>query len=159
MNYKYIFSESFDTFKVFENLTIEKVNKTVDGMPQTIWQILNHLAVWQAHQIALLEGDKQGNAGFNEQASWIKNKYVHHEEELNEHIETLIAQIKHVKHFIDSLDYHKHDLENELRIIQDMSIHLSFHLGELVLIMRLNGDYPLPHQMEAFLADEKQQNF
>ncbi|SEK80405.1 hypothetical protein SAMN05661044_01190 [Olivibacter domesticus] len=35
-------------------------------MPQTIWQILNHLAIWQAHQITLLKGDKSGNTGFNE---------------------------------------------------------------------------------------------
>lgn len=153
MNHQYIFSESFDTFKIFENLTIEKVNKIIDGMPQTIWQILNHLTIWQAHQIALLKGGKSGNARFNEQASWIEGKYVQHQEELDERVEMLTTQIVWIKHFIESLDINEHGPENELRIIQDMSTHLSFHLGELVLIMRMNGDYPLPHQMKAFLAE------
>jgi uncharacterized damage-inducible protein DinB len=152
MNSKYIFSESFDTFKVFESLTVEKVNKSVEGMPQTIWQILNHLAIWQAHQITLLKGGKSGNAGFSEQASWIEDKYVQHQEKLDEQIETLTTQIEWIKHFINSLNTHEHRPENELKIIQDMSTHLSFHLGELVLIMRIDGDYPLPHQMKAFLS-------
>ena len=153
MNYQNIFSESFDTFKVFENLTVEKVNKMINGMPQTIWQILNHLTIWQAHQISLLKGGKLDNAGFNEQASWIEGKYVQHQEELDEYIEMLTTQVEWVKHFIDSVDINEHGPKNELRIIQDMSTHLSFHLGELVLIMRMNGDYPLPHQMKAFLAE------
>lgn len=152
MNYKHIFSGSFDTFKVFENLTVEKVNKTINGMPQTIWQILNHLTIWQAYQIAMLKGDKPGNTGFNEQASWIDDKYVKHQEELDEHIKTLKGQIEQVEHFIGTLNANKHKLQNELRIIQEMSTHLSFHLGELVLILRINGNYPLPHEMKAFLA-------
>jgi len=153
MNYQYIFSESFDTFKVFESLTIEKVNKTIEGMPQTIWQILNHLAIWQTHQIMLLKGDKSGNATFDEQASWLEGKYVQHQKELDERIEMLTTQIAWIKHFIESLNPHEHTPENELKIIQDMSTHLSFHLGELVLIMRMNGDYPLPHQMKVFLTE------
>ena len=50
MDYKYIFSDLFDTFKVFKNLTVEKVNKMVNEMPQTIWQILNHLTIWHKNR-------------------------------------------------------------------------------------------------------------
>jgi hypothetical protein len=44
------------------------------------------------------------------------------------------------------------DIEQKLKIIQDLSIHLSFHLGEIVLIMRQNGHYPMPNEMKNFLA-------
>jgi len=44
-------------------------------------------------------------------------------------------------------------LGDKLKIIQDLSVHLSFHLGEIVLIARQKGKYPKPHEMREFLKD------
>ena len=40
-----------------------------------------------------------------------------------------------------------------MKIIQDLTVHLSFHLGEVVLVLRQNGQYPMPSEMNAFLAE------
>lgn len=150
MNYKNIFENSFDTFKVLETLSVEKVNKIVNGMPQTIWQILNHLSIWQAYQINLLDGlCSSVTDEFNERATWIDEKQVKNSEELDRTINLLTTQIGWVKHFIKTLGIN----ESDLKIIHEMSMHLSFHLGELILILRINGDYPLPHKMKAFLIE------
>jgi multidrug efflux pump subunit AcrA (membrane-fusion protein) len=36
-------------------------------------------------------------------------------------------------------------------ILQDVALHLSFHVGEVVLMRRLQGTYPLPAHMQEFL--------
>jgi hypothetical protein len=36
-------------------------------------------------------------------------------------------------------------------ILQEVALHLSFHLGEVVLMRRLQGSYPLPAHMQEFL--------
>ena len=44
-------------------------------------------------------------------------------------------------------------MKQKLKIVQTLSVHLSFHLGEIVLILRQNGHYPMPHEMQAFLSE------
>ena len=46
------------------------------------------------------------------------------------------------------------DIEQKLKIVQDLTVHLSFHLGEIILIMRQNGHYPMPSDMKTFLTTE-----
>jgi hypothetical protein len=36
-------------------------------------------------------------------------------------------------------------------VLQEVALHLSFHLGEVVLMCRLQGNYPLPAHMSEFL--------
>jgi hypothetical protein len=36
-------------------------------------------------------------------------------------------------------------------ILQEVVLHLSFHLAEVVLMRRLQGSYPLPGYMQEFL--------
>jgi len=39
----------------------------------------------------------------------------------------------------------------QVLILQEVALHLSFHLGEVVLMRRLQGSYPLPAHMQEFL--------
>lgn len=36
-------------------------------------------------------------------------------------------------------------------LLQEAALHLAFHLGEVVLMRRLQGNYPLPAHMQTFL--------
>lgn len=36
-------------------------------------------------------------------------------------------------------------------VLQEVALHLSFHLGEVVLMRRLQGSYPLPAHISEFL--------
>ena len=64
-----LFEQSFDTFKAFDNLTVASCSAEQEAFPTTIWQILQHLLVWQAHQLAQLQDIISAEA-LDEKRSW-----------------------------------------------------------------------------------------
>jgi hypothetical protein len=44
-----------------------------------------------------------------------------------------------------------HQVLEQGLVLQKVALHLSFHLGEVVLMRRLQGSYPWPTQMSEFL--------
>lgn len=69
---------------------------------------------------------------------------------LNESIESFLIQIESIKSELRQMTLKQKDIEQKLKIVQDFTVHLSFHLGEMVLLMRQNGCYPMPNEMKSF---------
>lgn len=147
-----LFADSFDTFKVFDNLNTEQVSLTNNNSPKSVWQILNHLLIWHDHQINQLLG--KGASDINETDTWLADKTIADQHILTESITKLKRQIETVKTIIATFTFDQKDIAEKLKVVQDLTIHLSFHLGEIVLILRQNGHYPMPHEMKAFLASK-----
>ncbi|HEY0055702.1 MAG TPA: hypothetical protein VGB63_10125 [Pedobacter sp.] len=149
-NYKEIFTTSFDTFKVFNKLTKTESGRLIASAPKTIWQILNHLLIWQAYQLNQLN-NFQVESDLIEPDTWIEDEECESQAELEEAIQTFENQISEFVDFISNLsDRNLISLQN-LKILQDVSLHLSFHLGEIILMRRMTGNYPMPHEMKNFL--------
>ncbi|MEO7213587.1 DinB family protein [Mucilaginibacter sp.] len=144
-----IFLNSFETYKVFDNLLVEEADPK--GAPKTIWQILNHLIAWQKYQLEMLKGGDQLN--INEQDTWIAEEHPASQGELENAVAVFYSLIDEVKAEIKAFETEHSNLNQKLTIVQQLSIHLSFHVGEVVLMRRMAGTYPMPHQMSAFLAD------
>ena len=151
MNFVYLFSNAFDTFKVFDSLTIDNVNENTENAPQSIWQLLNHLVILNNNEIAILE-DKPVMAMVNEPDSWIENKTPVSQDTMDKIVNRLQQQVALVKTKVAALGMDTVNLEQKLFAVQNFSTHLSFHLGEIVLLRRMAGTYPLPKSMRAFLA-------
>jgi hypothetical protein len=49
-----LFEQAFETFKAFDNLTVASSSWEQQAFPASIWQILQHLLLWQAYQLAQL---------------------------------------------------------------------------------------------------------
>jgi hypothetical protein len=143
-----VFVDALDTFKAFDNLTVVNSGANQQAFPTSIWQILNHLTLWQEYQIGVLKGIiPEGD--ISEKDTWIKEREPQDETTLQKVVDSFKLQLETIKAEIKSVL-----AENSLTklvIIQQLSLHLSFHLGEVVLIRRLSGSYPLPHQMKEFL--------
>ena len=152
MTYNYIFKDSFNTFKVFNNLTVKQVNRSPGKTPQTIWQILNHLALFQEYQLKLLKGKASTVLKFDEAKTWLKDQNVQTQTKLNEIVTQILGQLDEINLEINILNSSQSDIPQKLKIIQELSLHLSFHLGEIVLIRRMNDDYPHPNEMKEFLS-------
>jgi hypothetical protein len=45
------------------------------------------------------------------------------------------------------------DIQVKLNTIQEITNHLSFHVGEIILIRRQMRNFPLPGEMKKFLAE------
>jgi hypothetical protein len=143
------FAGSFDTFKVFEGLKVQNLISEFE-FPATIWQVLNHLIGWQKWQLAQLT-DNVPVSHFDESGSWIDEKLPASQHVLDQAVNLFDKQISEIKEAIAQLKDDEETSFQQWKIIQDVSLHLSFHLGEVVLMRRLMKDYPLPHQMKEFL--------
>ncbi|MBL4707648.1 MAG: hypothetical protein JKY48_04320 [Flavobacteriales bacterium] len=146
-----IFQESFQTFKVFETLPFEIYGIQIKGHSKTIWQILNHLVFWQEYQLTTFEG--KNDQAFDESISWKSTNSPANVEELNQKIQAFLSQIKQIE--LKASSFLLNDLNDTLMLktMIELSSHLSFHLGEIILLARLENVYPQPEDMSGFLED------
>ena len=144
-----IFDGAFDTFKVFNLLTVSQASETLENTPKNIWQILNHLIIWQGYQIKLLKGEKPGY--INEFETWSCNKKIEDQNKLDKIINLFNAQIEEIKKELTQSIGEMENIGQRIKLFQELASHLSFHLGEVVLIRRQLRSYPLPDEMNTFL--------
>ncbi|WP_324672150.1 DinB family protein [Hymenobacter sp. GOD-10R] len=150
MNSQRLFDHAWDTFKAFDDLTVARSGLDQDEFPTSIWQILQHLITWQAFQLRLVQGLVPAES-FQEDATWVRERVPPSEAVLRTAVQAFHGQLAA---FQAALTQTAAIDEQELakqQILQEVALHLAFHLGEVVLIRRLKGSYPLPQQMKAFL--------
>jgi hypothetical protein len=148
-----IFSEAFDTFKVFKSLSVVAVTCMPPGTSKNIWQILNHLILWQENELLLAEVEKTEKY-FSEIDTWIKTEVPNGQSDIDNAVRIFDNQISKIKTIASTLSLSELDFELKFKKILDMAIHLSFHLGEIVLLRRQCGNYPMPEDMQAFLEKD-----
>ena len=148
--FEILFADSFDTFKVFDNLTLGEISNTPTNSPKTIWQILNHLITWQNYQLTQLKNIQQ-HIELDEEATWIDDQNPSVQQGLNNALVTFKNQQQQLAEEILAFDSNDLYINQKLKIVQDLSVHLPFHVGEVILMRRMAGTYPLPHQMKEFL--------
>jgi len=153
MQFETLFSEAFDTFKVFENLTFSIVTQKTPETPKTLWQILNHLIIWQGHQLSLVEGNSPKKQ-INELETWIEAEMPTDQDNIDNAVSIFNTQLHTIKTIPSTLSLKQSDIDFKLKKLQDMSNHLSFHLGEIILMRRQCKTYPMPEEMKLFLASE-----
>lgn len=145
-----LFEQAFDTFKAFDNLTVASSSWQQEAFPTSIWQILQHLLIWQAHQLAQLQGIELAES-FEEKRSWKPERVPASEAAL----QAAVAQFKHqlvqLQTHANQVKEEAHSVLEQAVILQEVALHLAFHLGEVVLMRRLQGTYPLPAHMHEFL--------
>ncbi|AIG30918.1 hypothetical protein IA01_10815 [Flavobacterium psychrophilum] len=152
MKFENIFANSFDTFKVFAKLEIQQASLTNNNSPKSIWQILNHLIIWQDYQIERL--CENNPKEINEVDTWFAEKNIVDQSILNNKIDKFEKQIEKIKMEVNKMTIEQNNISEKLKIVQDLTVHQSFHLGEIVLIMRQNSHYPMPNEMKNFLNVE-----
>lgn len=152
LNFKFIFQNAFDSFKVFETIPIEISGILIEGHSKTIWQTLNHLIKWREFQILKI-ADIEKKTDFIESESWITELEPKNPNDWKKKISIFKRQSEQIENQIKNLDLSDLRLEEKLKLIQDSSTHLSFHLGEIILIARQKNKYPQPNEMNEFLAE------
>ena len=150
MNSKSLFDHALNTFKAFDNLTVESSGLDQDEFPTSIWQILQHLITWQAFHLGQLQGVVPEKP-FREEATWSGEKSPPSDAVLQTAVKEFNEQLASFQSAINQAGATDEQGLDKQKIIQEVALHLAFHLGEVVLIRRMKGSYPLPHQMKAFL--------
>ncbi|MES2113210.1 MAG: hypothetical protein V4577_30950 [Bacteroidota bacterium] len=154
IQFESLFSEAFDTFKVFKSLSIVTATRITPGTSKNIWQILNHLILWQENQLLLIQG-KKPEKHISEIETWIKTEVPHGQSDIDNAVDIFDGQISKIKTIASTLSLSESNFELKFRKILDVATHLSFHLGEIILLRRQCGNYPMPEDMPAFLEKDQ----
>lgn len=145
-----LFEQAFDTFKAFDNLTVANSSAEQQVFPASIWQILQHLLAWQTHQLAQLQGEVHAGS-FDEKHSWDAQRVPPSETALQDAVTQFKQQLTQLQTWANQAKGDEQAILEQGLLLQEFALHLSFHLGEVVLIRRLQGSYPLPAHMQEFL--------
>lgn len=145
-----LFDQAFDTFKAFDDLTVASSSAAQQAFPASIWQILQHLLGWQTHQLAQLQGTASA-ASFDEKQSWDAARVPPSEAALQAAIRQFKQQLVELQAWASEVKGDAQQILEQKLVLQSVALHLSFHLGEVVLMRRLQGSYPLPAHMAEFL--------
>ncbi|MBC5773053.1 DinB family protein [Pontibacter sp. KCTC 32443] len=130
--------------ELLEGITLQDAGRKVDGVPYTIWQLLDHLLFAQ-HDIL----DFCRNSNYHEPAwpddYWPKETAPEDEAQLEQTLKALDADLEEM---IELVQDQKNDLfkpiphgtgQNLLREAMLVAEHNAYHLGQVVLLRRLIG--------------------
>lgn len=131
--------------KALEGLTIKTAGRVIENIPYTIWQQIGHINFWQDIMIARLKGENTPD-NIEVADGWPPEKSPANAEELEDAIDQLctgLATVKVLLLYAEEL-YHSPSYHNGYEQISVIASHLSYHLGQIMLMRRLTGDYPPP---------------
>ncbi|GJM30224.1 MAG: hypothetical protein DHS20C17_28590 [Cyclobacteriaceae bacterium] len=133
--------------RAFEGLTWRQSGQLVSESPHTIWQLLKHLNYWQDRLISRIEGMKVLPAKTSDDG-WKFDSAPEDEEMYKRELGKLLTGINYMTQTKlpqpDKLCGVKGDYPHGFGVIQAMASHISYHLGEVVLLRRMLGLWPPP---------------
>ncbi|NQX47865.1 DinB family protein [Paenibacillus tritici] len=133
--------------RALPDLTLELAGHTVEGIPYTIYQLVKHMGYWQDFMLAHLEGNKPHSPA-SVQESWPAESAPADESQLQEAIEHLLQGVEKAVAIAQTarLDETLAHFPGETKggLLRNIASHNSYHLGEIVLLRRLQGAWPPP---------------
>ena len=133
--------------KALNGLKVNITGRKILNTPYTIWQLLKHLNFWQEKFINRLEGKDNILLICNWEEGWEDQLNAEYQEELDREVKTLHAGIaKAIEILANEGDSSVCDngYKNKYDVIQAMASHLSYHLGEVILLRRIFGSWQRP---------------
>ena len=133
--------------RAFEGLSWRQAGQEVPNSPHTIWQLLGHLNYWQDRFISRIEGMKVLPAKTSDDG-WKSESAPEDEMAYRRELGKFLTGINYITTTMlpqtDCLNDQKGDYPNGFAVIQTMASHISYHLGEVVLLRRQLGLWPPP---------------
>lgn len=130
---------------VLEGLTAEVAGKSLPCAPNTIWQQIGHILFWQERFIAHIKGQKLANVP-DVESGWPNSSSPSGQAELDEVIGSILGGIDEVRSLLNRGRRlsHPSNYDSGYDVITSMATHLSYHLGQIMVMRRMLGDYPPP---------------
>ncbi len=133
--------------RAFEGLTWRQSGMEVANSPHTIWQLLKHLNYWQDRWISRLEGMKVLPSKTSDDG-WEFDKAPSDEAVYKRELGKLLTGIRYINDTMlpqpDCLRKAMGDYPSGFNVVQAMASHISYHLGEVVLLRRMLALWPPP---------------
>jgi len=132
--------------KALNGLKLDISGKKVINTPYTIWQLINHLNYWQVKFLQKLEGNEV-SFNINWEEGWEESLNAANQEILDRKIKNLLGSIEKATDIllseVDKVEPHKY-YQDKFDVLQTMASHISYHLGELIILRRMFGAWNAP---------------
>jgi uncharacterized damage-inducible protein DinB len=115
-----------------------------DGVPHSIFQLLNHLVYWQDWVVNWLD-DRNPPIPESAAGSWPGNASPANAEAWEEALERFIGGVDKLNRQACETDpFAKGDGKSRLEMLQTIASHNSYHLGQVVILRQMIGAWPPP---------------
>ena len=133
--------------KILAGIPLEIALRSVNGFPYTIFEILHHLIFWQDRFTFYLGAeDVIEEIGWEE--GWRVAAFPADQTEWETYTTRFLDGLKKMEEFIHSKDWDafkaRHKYSNGYQVIQSLITHNAYHLGQIMLLRRILGNYPPP---------------
>ena len=112
--------------------------------PHSVFEIVNHLAYWQDFSLAWLDGEPMATPEHAAE-SWPGEVSPRSESEWLERVAEFERGFSALEQLIETLDpFEERGPKTVLEIIQLISSHNSYHIGQICLLRRMVNAWPPP---------------
>lgn len=133
--------------RALSDINAELASTRTTGAPYTIYQLLKHMGYWQEFLLTYLEGGKP-ELPSHVMDSWPTADRPESEEEWETIVQSFLQGVERACEIArtSQLDeiLEKFPTETKASILRNIASHNSYHLGEIVLLRRMNGAWPPP---------------
>ncbi len=115
-----------------------------DGIPHSIFQLVNHMVFWQEWVVKWLDG-KNATIPKHASGSWPGRVGPTTAKDWKETVKRFVSGLEKLNEQSLGADlYSKRGRKSRLEMIQTIVLHNSYHLGQIVLIRQMFGAWPPP---------------
>ena len=115
-----------------------------DGIPHSIFQLVNHMVFWQEWVVKWLDG-KNTTIPKHASGSWPGRVGPTTAKDWKETVKRFVSGLEKLNEQSLGADlYSKRGRKSRLEMIQTIVLHNSYHLGQIVLIRQMFGAWPPP---------------
>ena len=130
--------------KALEGLDWKQAGSRPDGLPHSIFQLVNHMTYWQQWLVEWLDGEDPSVPDHAEQ-SWPGDVSPATEAEWEAAVDEFITSLEALKDRSQSVDLLSEVAgKSRLGMFQTMASHNSHHLGQVVAVRQVLGVWPPP---------------
>ncbi len=133
--------------RALPDITAELAGKRTGEAPYSIYQLLKHMSYWQSFLLTYLEGGKPLMPS-HVMDSWPSEEAPENEEEWQAIVQHFLSGIDKACQIARSTQLDESianfPTETKAGILRNIASHNSYHLGEIVLLRRINGAWPPP---------------
>ena len=134
--------------QVLGGLTVAIANEKPGGSPYSIWNILRHIQFWQEQFWGYLSQNPLPPVP-SDAIGWPGPDHVTTQEELQEEITRFMNSLEQMELLLDRPEVDLTPVSSKFyesgwEAIQALICHNSYHLGQILLLRRMQGDYPPP---------------
>ena len=134
--------EHEDPKKILGGIDPETACREIEGLPYTIAGLLGHMNYWQDRRVELSEGFAELPEGFEFGVTDFPEVGPGEWDSQVEHFHATLAKLLATTEREGAMEQVHFGDRNVGMIITSHALHNSYHLGQIVLMRRLLGDWP-----------------